>query len=110
MPPFIQRTESSGHIQGKIFQVRRTVSSLIKTQEMKLLQDLIRKLVSKGKQIQRKLLCLKVDCICPFYITFSTCFFTHVFFAMKRSGFYCHYKDGRLVDQYDEGKTIAKEG
>lgn len=24
------------------------------------------------------------------------------------SGFYCHYQDGKLVDRYDEGKTIAK--
>ena len=25
------------------------------------------------------------------------------------TGFYCHYQEGRLVDRYDEGKSLAKE-
>lgn len=25
------------------------------------------------------------------------------------TGFYCNYKGGRLVDKYDEGKSLAKE-
>jgi len=24
------------------------------------------------------------------------------------TGFYCHYQDGKLVDRYDEGKTLSK--
>lgn len=24
------------------------------------------------------------------------------------TGFYCHFKDGRLVDRYDEGKSLSK--
>ncbi len=25
------------------------------------------------------------------------------------TGYYCHYQDGKLVDRYDEGKTLSKE-
>jgi len=25
------------------------------------------------------------------------------------TGFYCHYQDGRLVDKYDEGKSLSRE-
>ncbi len=25
------------------------------------------------------------------------------------TGFYCHYQDGKLVDKYDQGMSLAKE-